>query len=213
VQLPFSHDAFLDVFGAYNQRWWPFELVLWVVTTVVATRWLTGPGVSGRLLMALLGVHWVWSGIAYHWTFFRAINPAAAVFAAAFVAQGALFVGLAMRAQWKAARPRGFRGLLATGLLVYSLVYPAIGLGLGLTYPRLPLFAVPCPSALLTAGVLLGSARVPRAVFAVPILWAVVGSSAAWLLGIYADLALAVAAMALVVDAAFPLALGPRANP
>jgi hypothetical protein len=43
----------------------------------------------------------------------------------------------------------------------------------------------------------------------VPVLWAIVGTSAAFTLGIRADLALAVAAAVLVLDSLVPTVLGP----
>ncbi len=97
------------------------------------------------------------------------------------------------------------------GLLVsYALLYPFLGLAFGLRYPRMPAFAVPCPTTLLKAGLLLTASRVPRMVWVVPILWAIVGSTAAVSLGIRADLALIVAAILLLVDAVVPSVLGPR---
>ena len=76
----------------------------------------------------------------------------------------------------------------------------------------MPLFAVPCPTTLVTAGLLLTAAGVPRWVNIVPILWAVVGSSAAFALGIRADLALVVAGALLALDTLVPSALGARAG-
>jgi len=35
MNLPFSHDAFLDVFGAYNAAVWPAVMLLWLVTAGV----------------------------------------------------------------------------------------------------------------------------------------------------------------------------------
>jgi hypothetical protein len=61
MQLPFSHDAFLDVFGAYNSRLWPAALVLWVATASAGWGWLRG-GMTRRLLFVLLAVHRAWSG-------------------------------------------------------------------------------------------------------------------------------------------------------
>lgn len=78
MELPFSESAFLDVFGAYNERWWPVVIALWVVSLIIAARLRRRQG-SDRSVMVLLAVHWLWSGVVYHWLHFRAINPAAAV--------------------------------------------------------------------------------------------------------------------------------------
>jgi hypothetical protein len=91
----------------------------------------------------------------------------------------------------------------------YGLVYPFLGFALGLRYPRLPLFAVPCPTTLVTAGWLV-TADTPRMIGILPLAWAVTGSSAAFALGIRADFALAAAAVILAVDMVAPSALGAR---
>ncbi len=211
MQLPFSHDAFLDVFGAYNSLLWPAVFLIWAATAIVVSAWLRGGGVSRRLLFALLAVHWAWSGIAYHWLFFRSINPAATIFAVLFMLQAVLFVWLTVGANARVAAPTGVRGAVGGALIFYGLIYPFIGLAAGLEYPRLPLFAVPCPTTLITIGFLVAGGGVPRVAAVVPVLWAVVGSSAAFALGIRADTALVVAAALLVLDLVAPSVLGRRA--
>lgn len=205
MQLPFSHDVFLDVFAMYNAELWPASLFLWVATAAMAFRWLAGSRVNGPVLFGLLSVHWMWSGIAYHWLYFREINRAATLFAAAFVFQGVLFLWMAVKSRAHTDAPSGLRGAVAGGLVLYGLAYPAIGLAMGLEYPRLPLFAVPCPATLVTAGFLLGTVGAPRFASVVPILWAVIGGSAAFALGITADLVLIVAAAVLALDLFAPM--------
>lgn len=78
MELPFSHEAFLDVFGAYNSALWPAGAVLWLATAWLALNWIRRGHVDGRLLFALMAVHWAWSGVVYHWLFFRAIASSAA---------------------------------------------------------------------------------------------------------------------------------------
>lgn len=205
MNLPFTHDAFLDVFGAYNTSLWPAVAALWIGTAWAAFVWLRRGGMNGRPVLALLAVHWGWSGVVYHWLFFRSINPAAVLFGALFVAQAALFA-------WLAARPGKARftvsltprDALGAALVIYGLVYPFAGLGLGLDYPRMPFFAVPCPTTLVTAGWLIASSGLPRWTPVIPLAWAVIGGSAAFALGIRADLALVVAAIALAMKIVLP---------
>ena len=212
VELPFSHDAFLDVFAAYNTALWPLAAALWVATAVFAGRFIRRGGMEGRGLFALLAVHWACSGILYHWFFFRSINPAAALFGALFVIQALLFVWLAIASRGQFALGIGPRGFIGGALVLYGLAYPLVGLGFGLQYPRVPLFGVPCPTTLVTAGLLLTATGVPRFVSVVPVLWAAIGSSAAFALGIRADLALVVAAVALALDMLMPSVLGRKAS-
>jgi hypothetical protein len=211
MALPFSHDAFLDVFGAYNTVLWPMVAALWVITAGLALRWMLKGRMDGRGIFALLAVHWAWSGIAYHWFFFRRITPAAALFGALFVAQAVLFIWLAATSRAQFTMNRRLRGMLGGALVCYGLLYPLVSFGFGLRYPRIPLFAVPCPTTLITAGLLLTAASLPRwVVNIVPILWAALGISAAFVLGIWADLALVVAGALLAVDTLAPHVFGAR---
>src|SRR6185436_17218269 len=86
---------------------------------------------------------------------------------------------------------RSVRTGLAWGFITYALFYPAVALANHLTFPRMPTFGVPCPTAILTAGLLM-LARQPRpwGLAIIPIIWTVVGGFAAFELGVRADLAL-----------------------
>jgi Family of unknown function (DUF6064) len=212
MELPFAHETFLDVFGAYNTTWWPAVVVLWAATAWLTVGWMRRGRLTGRAAFGLLAIQWAWSGVVYHWMYFRAINPAAALFAVGFLVQAALFAWLAATSRGRVSGGLNLRTGLAAALVTYALFYPFLGLSLGLRYPRVPLFAVPCPTTLLTAGWLLASVGVPRILNVVPLLWAVIGSSAAFALGIRADLALVVAAAVLAVDTVAPAILGSRTD-
>jgi hypothetical protein len=209
MSLPFSTGEFLDVFGAYNSALWPAVAAFWIVTIAVIIAWLR-VGRMPRVICALLAAHWAWSGIAYHYVFFRRINPAATLFGVLFVLEAVLFIWLARRSRGAFAIAKSLRGLTGGILILCALLYPALGFGFGLRYPRMPLFAVPCPTELLTAGMLLVSSGIPRIVYIVPLIWAVVGSSAALSLGIRADMALVAAAVLLALDLFLPQVLGGR---
>jgi len=208
MQLPFTHDQFLDVFDAYNRTLWPAAILTWLLTAAtIAALYRRGPRAS-RLVAAVLAFHWGWAGIAYHLAFFRSINPAAALFGAMFILQAALFLRRGVLGSQLSFQPTSsFWGRVGGALIAYSLLYPALGLALGLTYPRFPSFGVPCPTAILTVGLLLlAPRREVRLLGAIPVLWAAVGGSAAVLLNIRADFALVVAGLLLLLFAA----AGPR---
>jgi uncharacterized protein DUF6064 len=208
MQLPFTHDQFLDVFGAYNRALWPAAILTWLLTAAaIVALYRRGPRAS-RVVAAVLAFHWGWAGIAYHLAFFRSINPAATLFGAVFVLQAALFLWRGVLGSQLSFQPTSsFWGRLGGALITYSLLYPALGLALGLAYPRFPSFGVPCPTAILTVGLLLlAPRREARRLCAIPVLWAAVGGSAAVLLNIRADFALVVAGLLLLLFAA----AGPR---
>lgn len=206
MTLPFSRDAFLDTFGAYNLALWGVASGLWLATAMVAWLWWRDAGRWQSRVLALLAVHWLWSGVAYHWIYFRTINPVASVFAAVFAVQALVLVRAAATSPRPRTEPPRWRRVAACGFISFGLAYPLIGVMTGLTWPRLPLFAVPCPTTLVTAGWLLGSQGVPRVVTVIPLLWAGIGSTAAFALGISADLALVAAAVMLTVNLARPAA-------
>lgn len=209
MTIPFSHEAFLDVFGAYNEQLLPIVLLLWAVTAGVSLAWMHKRRMSGPALPTLLAFHWGWSGVVYHWTYFRGINPAARVFGAAFVLQAVLFLWLAWKGRVRFTLGHSVRDLLGSSLVVYGLAYPFVVLALGLDYPRAPIFAVPCPTTLLTAGFPLTASGLPRLAYVVPSFWAAVGASAALALEVPADWALIPAGLLLVLDSVAPSALGP----
>jgi uncharacterized protein DUF6064 len=147
-------------------------------------------------------IQWAWTAVIYHALYFAEINPAAWLFAGVFLVQaGAIF--------WFGVAPhrltfeltQGYRHALAALFLIVSLLYPVLVLSGEHQFPRAPLFGVPCPLTLFTAGLLLAARPpVPRALFVLPIVWCVIGGTAALLFGVIPDLALWAGALVLTID-------------
>ncbi len=199
--MPFTHDQFLDVFARYNTLLWPAAVVLWLASAITFLWLLRSARPPSRALAALLAFHWAWAGVVYHAAFFTAINPAAWLFAALFVVGTAGFVayGIVGR-RLRFSMHSDPRHWIAGIFIVYSLMYPALTLLSGQVFPRAATFGVPCPTTLFTIGLLLAADDpFPRLLAVVPVLWALIGGSAASLLHVPPDWALFVAAFALVV--------------
>lgn len=193
MHLPFTTEQFFEVFRNYNTAVWPAQVVLLAlavaagVLVTVQKPW-SGAGIS--LILALL---WIWIGAVYHAAFFTSINLLAYLFAALSLAGAVSFLwsGVVRRElqfRW-AINPRT---LSAMALIVFALViYPAWTLSSGHHYPAFPTFGLPCPTTLFTIG-LLGFLvpPYPRGPIVVPTLWCFVGTQAAFLLGVRADLGL-----------------------
>ena len=204
MTLPFSRDQFLAVFAAYNNAVAPLQLMILaagIATVVLAlrpARW------SDRVVGAVLAGLWLWMAVEYHWRFFRAINPAASLFAAVFFVEAVLLAEYGVRRQALQFRARaaasGVWGGWALALAVYGLaVYPALGWALGHRYPAAPTFGLPCPTTIVTLALLAWTeTRPPLAVMVIPWVWTVVGSTAALQLGMREDLGL-LAALAISV--------------
>jgi hypothetical protein len=199
--MPFTHDQFLDVFAAYHRALWPAAVAWWLVTLAVLWPMARRGPVASRGVALLLAGQWAWSAVAYHVGFFRAINPAAAVFAVGFLVQAGLFAAWGIAARRSVVTPsRTWRDVMAVVWIGYAMVYPALGVLSGLSYPRMPTFGLPCPTTILTCGLLL---LLPRGdamrLGVIPLLWSMIGGTAAWRLGIPADAALPLAAATVVV--------------
>ena len=192
MQTPFTTEQFLEVILRYNEAVWPMQIVLYVLAGVLISH-AARPAGRDRWPMLILAILWTWMGVAYHWLFFTAINPAAWVFGGLFLLQGLLFVvadrSLAFRFE---ADAYGWAGAL---FMVYALVlYPVLGALAGHGYPEGPTFGLPCPTTIVTFGALLwATRRVPGWLLVVPALWSLIGASAAFQFGIREDYGLLVA--------------------
>jgi hypothetical protein len=198
--VPFTANEFLDVFAAYNRALWPFAAILWVLTGLVAAALVLRRSIPAPLLGVLLAGHWLWVGLVYHAWFFTAINPAAWLFAAFFIAQGMLFLALRSSLRQAVDRPAPARRVVSSLLIIYSLIYPVVVWADGFTYPRMPTFGVPCPTVILTIGVLLAASTPSVLLSVTPVGWSLIAGTAAWQFGVHADFVLPAAGVALVVD-------------
>ena len=200
MQLPFTKAQFFDLLAAYNVELWPALLALWIASVLASVMLLSSRRPPDRLISALLAAHWAWSAMAYHVVFFTRINQAAWVFAALFLLQAAVFFwagvvhGRLSFAPW-----RNAWAPVAWGLVAYSLVYPAINAAQHLSVSRIPTFGVPCPTMILTAGMLMLATPRSWRLSIVPVIWSLIGGSAAFLLGVHADYALPLAGIALTI--------------
>lgn len=188
--LPFTHAQFIEVFARYNAAVWPAQLAAYLLALGMALalslRWKH----RGRFVAAGLVLMWGWTGIVYHGLHFSAINPAAFLFAALFLVQALLLV----RAAFAGTLQFGDAGKAATwlgGSLVFyaTVAYPLLGLGAGNAWTELPMFGItPCPVTIFTFGMLLLAAPpVSRWLLVIPVIWSMVGGSAAFLLHVPQD--------------------------
>jgi hypothetical protein len=190
MSLPFTTDAFFEVFARYNLAAWPVVVALWLAAAGALVAVARAPSErSSRLASAVLAGLWLWGGLVYHATYFTSINPAAWGFAALFVGQAGMLVWFGLvRRQLAFNTASGVSRWVGVSLGGYALAYPVLNLLSGHTYPASPTFGVPCPTGILTAGLLLTAAkRLPIAVVVVPVLWAIIGGSAALVLGVTTD--------------------------
>ncbi len=194
--MPFTTEQFLLIFEKYNQAIFPMQFVLTLVGIVAVGLAVSRKPFANKTISGLVGFLWLWAGIIYHLIFFTEISPPAYIFGALFVFQGWLFLyegvvknSLSFRASQK------FYGILGAIFITYALViYPLIGYALGRTFPASPTFGTPCQTTIFTFGLLLWTdKKVPLNLLIVPVLWSIVGTSAALSFGITEDFGLLIA--------------------
>ena len=186
--MPFTSDQFFGVFALYNPTFIVVVVVLWLASAGMVAFVSRDPERRSRTLSLFLAVLWLWNAVAYQALFFTRINPAAWLFAVLFAVQAVLF--------WWSTAGRsiayflsiGWRRRIGQGVVAYALAYPFLTIALGHSYPETPTFGVPCPTAILTIGLLVGArGHLPLTLAIVPIVWGFIGGSAAVLLAVPTD--------------------------
>jgi Family of unknown function (DUF6064) len=195
--IPFTIKQFFQVFEKYNQAIYPIQFLLILIAAVAIILAASCKPSRNNIISGLLGFLWFWTGIVYYLIFFTTISPPAYLFGTLFILQGLLFLyeGVARnRLSFRASRR--FDGILSAVFMAYALViYPLIGYGLGRIFPASPTFGTPCPTTIFTFGLLLWADRkISLSLLIIPVLWSIVGTSAAWNFGIKEDFGLLVAA-------------------
>jgi hypothetical protein len=200
MKLPFTVRQFFEVFGKYNLAIWPIQVFAYALGIAAVVLVFTRNAARHNIISGILALYWIWMGVVYHVMFFSPINPAARLFGILFVAQGALFVyyGIIKNTLQFGFSPNIFTvvGLI---FILYALVlYPLMGKQFGHAYPKIPIFGVaPCPTTIFTFGMLLLTGKpVPFFAVVIPLVWSIIGMSAAVNLHVPQDYGLVVAGIA-----------------
>lgn len=202
MKIPFTKEAFFQVFADYNTAVWPMQLVLLALAVFWFIRLMRGHSEQGRWIFATLMLFWLWMGIVYHVLFFWRINPVALWFGILFVAQGLAMLYHITQAGWHVQLTHSWKAWAGMMLIFYALaLYPLLGYLMGHRYPTAPTFGVPCPTTIFTLGVLmLVKEKLPWFAYVIPVLWSLIGFSAALNLGVYEDMGLVLAGVVFIAS-------------
>lgn len=203
--LPFTSDVFFALFETYNRAIWPAQVAAYGLGLAALAAAFRPGAAATRLAGAVLAAFWLWTGAIYHIGHFSSINFAAPVFGIVFIIEGLLIAWtLVLRPRLTLRFTRDGAGVAGLTLALFALfVYPALNLLAGHGWPLMPVFGVaPCPVTIFTLGLLLMlQPHPPALLMIVPVLWALVGGSAAWLLDVPEDASLPAAALIALVAA------------
>lgn len=202
MKLPFSLEQFLNVFGRYNTDIWPIQIAFYGLAMAGLFVLVVNHPKKNKVINAILSFFWIWMGIVYHILYFAEINPAANFFGAVFIVQGLIFAYFGL---WnRNIEYRANKSIYSAAgiiLVLFSLfIYPLMSYSFGHVFPETPTFGLPCPTTIFTLGMLILSLnRLQWYIYLFPLLWSIVGVTAAINLSITEDFALGVSgAIALV---------------
>jgi Family of unknown function (DUF6064) len=200
VGLPFTSEQFFGVFAEYNHHFWVVAVAWWGATIAALALTCRHTDRSSPAMAFFMGGLWLWNAVAYHAWLFTRINPAAWLFSALFAFEGALFIWTGNRRSLRFLASSGASQIVGLALAAYSLACPFLTTAFVHSYPAAPTYGLPCPTVLLTIGLLLTvPGGVPLTLAVIPIAWGFVGGSAAILLDVQTDYGLLAAGGFLLV--------------
>ena len=198
MNIPFTVEQFLDVFGSYNTSVSPIQILFILLALIIIFLAVKKRNYSDKVISGILSFFWLWIGVVYHLIFFSGINPAAYAFGDINITQAILFfVYGIVRKDLTFGFKSNVAGITGIVFIVYALIiYPLLGIQFGHIYPRNPTFGLPFPTTIFTFGILLWTRKkVSPVIIGIPLLWSIVGFTAALSLGIYQDFGLLAAGL------------------
>jgi hypothetical protein len=199
--FPFTEEQFLNNFAQYNSGIFPAQIFLYLLAGLATYLVFNKRTFSNRFISGILAFLWLWTGVVYYIIYFSAINKPAYLFGILFIIQALMFLKYGIfdrKLSFRFNKDRyGFTGM---AMILYALVlYPIFGYLLGHVYPYQPIFGAPCPTTIFTFGLLLWiPSKLPKRILIIPLIWSLVGFSAAFAFGILEDVLLLVSGVVAV---------------
>src|SRR5688500_3665210 len=91
MNLPFTVEAFSQLFKKYNESVFPLQLFFYLLAIATIFFVVKRIAWTDRIINSILTFFWLWMGIVYHLLFFTTINRAAYLFGSIFIVQAILF--------------------------------------------------------------------------------------------------------------------------
>jgi len=202
MNLPFTTEQFLQVFSNYNQTIWPLQVLFILLAVICVVLIFRNSVYTNKIVPLILAFFWLWMGIVYHIFFFAKVNPAAYIFGGFFILESILIIYYGtIRKQIELVYNKDIFSYTGVILIIFALaIYPLIGFFIGHIYPASPTFGLPCPTTIFTFGILLfNKGKLPVGLIIIPVIWSLIGFTAALKLGIYEDTGLMIAGMLTVI--------------
>lgn len=225
--VPLSLETFQRLTERYNARFQALVVAGAVLGLMSLLLLPSRNPVHRRLLLAAVGVSWLWIGWAYQLATLAPLVWAAELFALAFALQSGLLLAVAAMPKPSGAsmagdgrfatRVRGAGEWIGVGVLAFAVTLPLIGLLAGRSWEALSVFGTGADAtAIGTLGIVMRLApRVRLLLMPVPVLWCLISALMQRALGdplwVLPGIALAGVAVALAASWAGPTE-GPKAG-
>jgi hypothetical protein len=178
MNISLTGENLLELFERYNAAIWPMQLAAYLLGAVAVVLAVRKTGYSARVIAAILAFLWLFTGIAFFMLGLAPMFVPAYLFGGVFVVQAGIFLAEALRPRVSFGLGPGWSPIIGLLFLAFSVAgYPLLGLLVDHRYPRSPPFGLtPCPLVVFTFGLLLlATCRLPRRLFAIPLMWALAG--------------------------------------
>jgi hypothetical protein len=198
MKVPFTLSQFLKVFEDYNLSVYPMQIIFYLLAAIIILLALRKTFFSDKVITIVVSFFWLWMGVVYHFIHFTTINNAAFVFGAVFIVEALLLLNAGVLKRHLSFKfQRDIFGITGAACILYALiVYPTLNYMAGHTYPASPTFGLPCPTTIFTFGVLMWTdKKIPFNLLLIPLIWSIIGFSAAFSLGMIEDTGLIVSGL------------------
>ena len=202
MNIPFTVNQFLGIFESYNFSIWPLQILFILLAVICVILIFRNSAYTNAIVPAILAFFWLWMGVIYHIIYFSKINSAAYLFGGIFVLEAVLIIYFSIvRKKFELVYNKDIFSYTGVILIIFALaIYPLIGFFIGHIYPASPTFGLPCPTTIFTFGILLfNKGKLPVGLIIIPVIWSLIGFTAALKLGIYEDTGLLIAGIAIVI--------------
>ncbi len=169
----FNLEEFLNVLGSYNLKIWPLQIIAFLFGLVAVVFAFRKKKSSGKVILAILSLLWLWNGAVFCLLFWSTIYKLAYIFAALFVIQGALLILALLRSDIVISFHPDWKSVIGIILIIYSMAgYQIFGYFLGHIYPNFfPFGLVPCPTTIFTIGLFMMTyGKIPGYYLIIPII-------------------------------------------
>jgi len=196
IKMPCTVEQFFEVFEHYNTTHFPAQIILFFISAYVLFTIYKKESIS-RWVGYFLGFLWVWVGSIYHSYYFSTINPLGEIFGQLFILQGFVLMGEAYFGKLDFTYNQSLKHKIGLSFVIFGLIiYPIISWSIESSAIRIISLGLPCPTVIFTFGLLmLTGDKFRKYTLIIPLIWAIIGTSAAYYFGVYQDVMLIISAV------------------